>query len=43
MKNDNELIELGSVSSETRGNWHTGPEDMATGERYFIGGISSDD
>ena len=43
MKIENELIDLGAVSTETRGMWHTGPEDVSTGERYFIGGINTED
>lgn len=43
MKNDNEMIELGAVSTETRGMWHVGPDDVQTGAFYLIGGISSDD
>lgn len=40
---ENEMIELGAVSEETRGQWLTGPEDMSTGMRLFIGGIQSED
>lgn len=43
MKNDNEMIELGSVSTETHGHSLVGPEETATGERYFMGGISAED
>lgn len=43
MKTDNEMIDLGAVSEETRGHALVGTEDMSTGLWIFNGGICSDD
>jgi hypothetical protein len=43
MKQDNEMIDHGTVRVETGGNWYVGPDDMAVDQRHFTGGISGDD
>jgi hypothetical protein len=41
--NENELIDLGSVSTETRGLAEIGPVDQQQGAKYAFGGIETAD
>ena len=43
MKGDNEMIEFGSVSAETRGVQQIGLEETLTGQRIFPAGIQAED
>ncbi len=37
------VIDLGLVTTETRGIGNFGPDDVQTGQRYLGGGIQTDD
>lgn len=38
-----DVIDLGAITTETRGIGNLGPVDHETGERYLFGGIQTDD
>lgn len=43
MKTHDDIIDLGVVQDETRGALPTGQQDVQSGDKFILGGISADD